>query len=237
MTAGMAKSMALRTCAAMTASLLLAACQPGMKPVAPAGDAGYAAIAVDPASGAPARYELAAGDQIAVRVYQEPELSVEELTVDNAGMISLPLIGDIPAAGRSPSALARSIEEAYGARYVRDPRVSVQIRRGRVQTVAVEGEVEQPGVYPYEPGQTLLTAMALARSPTEVAKLDEVMIFRQVGGERLAGRFDLAAIRGGRLPDVVLQPGDTIVVGYNSLRGGFLDAVRAVPSFGIFRPY
>lgn len=233
----MTRGAAPRAIAALLGALLCAACQPQMHPVVPAGEAGYSAVAVDPATVAPQAYRLTAGDKIAVRVYDEPELSSEQLVIDNAGAISLPLIGDVQAAGLSSAELARAVEAAYGARYVRDPRVSVQILQGRIQTIAVEGEVEQPGVYPFEPGQTLLTAMALARSPTETASLDEVIVFRTVNGERQAGRFDLLAIRAGRMPDVSLLAGDTIVVGYNSLRGGFLDVVRALPAIGVFRPW
>lgn len=225
-----------RAACALTLAALVAACQPPLDPVVPAGEAGYAAVAVPEGAGLPTRYELGAGDVISVRVYEEEDLSLEEIAVDNAGVISLPLIGDVRAAGSTASELASAIEAAYASRYLRDPRVSVAIKQARVRTIAVEGEVEQPGVFPYSEGQTLLTALALARSPTETAELDEIMIFRTVGGERAAGRFDLQAIRGGRMPDVALLPGDVIVVGYSSLRGAYLDALRALPVLGIFRP-
>lgn len=216
---------------------LLAACRQPLDPVVPAGQAGYDAVAVDPANVLPERYALSPGDKIAVRVYEEPELAVEEIVLDNAGVVSLPLIGDVRAAGQTATELARSIEAAYAAEYLRDPRVSVLVLQGRVQTIAVEGEVEQPGVFPYVEGQTLLSALALARSPTDTAKLDEVMIFRSVGGQRTAGRFDVQHIRGGRMPDVALVPGDVVVVGYSSARGAYHDIIRAIPVFGVFRPY
>ena len=218
-------------------TLALAACQKGIDPIVPAGDAGYAAIAVDQGEQMPARYSLAPGDVISVRVFDEADLSVEEIALDNAGIVSLPLIGDVRAAGLTATELAHAIEAAYAADYLRDPRVSVLVKKAQTRTIAVEGEVELPGVYPYAEGQTLLTALALARSPTEKAKLDEIMIFRTVAGERMAGRFDAQAIRGGRMPDVALLPGDTVVVGFSSSRGAFLDAVRALPVIGIFRPW
>ncbi len=222
---------------AAAAALALGGCESGADPIVPSGDAGYAAIAVDRSAAAPQRYALAPGDIVSVRVYDEAELSVDEIALDNAGVVSLPLIGDVRAAGRTATELAQTIEAAYAADYVRDPRVSVLVKKTQVRTIAVEGEVELPGVYPYTDGQTLLTALALARSPTEKAKLDEVMIFRTVGDERMAGRFDAQAIRGGRMPDVALLPGDTVVVGFSSARGIFLDAVRALPVIGIFRPW
>ena len=218
------------------ALLAFAGCQKGIDPVVPAGSAGYDAIRTD-AGALSARYELAPGDVVSVRVYEEEDLTVEDIALDNAGVISLPLIGDVRAAGQTASELARSIESAYAAEYLRDPRVSVLVKQARVQTIAVEGEVTQPGVFPYQEGQTLLTALALARSPTEKARLDQVIIFRTAGGERQAGRFDLRQIRGGAMPDVALLPGDTVVVGYSATRGAFLDAVRAIPILGVFRPY
>ena len=216
---------------------LLGGCQQGIDPVVPQGEAGYAAIAAPDAAPATQRYTLQPGDILSIRVYDEPELSVDEIAVDNAGMVSLPLIGDVAASERTATELARIVESAYAADYVRDPRVTVLVKKAQARTIAVEGEVALPGVYPYAEGQTLLTALALARSPTEKAKLDEIMIFRTVDGQSMAGRFDARAIRGGRMPDVALLPGDTVVVGFSSRRGAFLDAIRALPVIGIFRPF
>ena len=222
---------------AALAAAMLAACQPALDPAMPAGEAGYAVLEEPETPTETAPYTLGAGDVIAVRVYQEPELSVEETAVDNGGVVSLPLIGDVAAAGQTATQLSQRIEAAYRADYLRDPRVSVIVKRARERTIAVEGEVEQPGVFPFVEGQTLLSALALARSPTETAKLDQVMVFRGSGAQKLAARFDLQAIRGGRAPDVPLRSGDVVVVGYSSLRGAYQDAVRAIPVLGIFRPY
>ncbi len=226
-----------RMWAASGAALLCISCQAPLDPAMPAGEAGYAVLAEaqTPAQSTP--YTLASGDVIAVRVYQEPELSVEEIALDNGGIVSLPLIGDVAAAGLTATQLSQAIEGAYGARYLRDPRVSVIVKQGRQRTIAVEGEVEQPGVFPFAEGQTLLSALALARSPTDTAQLDQVVVFRDAGERRLAARFDVQAIRAGRAADVALQPGDLVVVGYSRLRGTFQDVVRAIPVFGIFRPY
>ncbi|MBX7514694.1 polysaccharide export protein [Qipengyuania sp. GH38] len=220
----------------LAASLAAAACQTPLDPVVPEGQAGYDAVVIDPQTALPQRYTLAPGDVLSVAVFGEADLSVERIAVDNAGVVTLPLIGDVRAVGRSASELGAAIEAAYATNYLRDPRVSVAVLEARDRTIAVEGEVEQPGVFSYAEGQTLLSALALARSPTDTAKLDEVMIFRTVGGERTAGRFDLRAIRGGRMPDVALVPGDVVVVGYSSVRGAWQDVLRAVPVFGIFRP-
>lgn len=213
-----------------------AACQAPMNSDLPKGAAGYEAIAVDPAQTEITDYLLVPNDEIAVRVYGEPELTNESVIIDAAGKINLALIGDVAAEGKSAGQLATEIEQAYAAQYVRDPRVSVQLKRGHAATIAVEGEVEIPGVFPYEPGQTLLTALALARSPNDAASLSNTIIFRRVGDQKLAGRFDTLAIRAGRMPDPELMPGDIIVVGYSSSRGALLDFIRTIPVIGYFRP-
>ena len=86
-------------------------------------------------------------------------------------------------------------------------------------------------------GFTLLTALALAGSPTETAKLDEVLVFRTMGDERLGGRFNLTDIRAGRSADPVILSGDTIVVGYSAVRGAYLDFLKAAPIVGAFARY
>lgn len=230
------KRAAITRLSLVTGTILLAGCHRGIEPVMPAGQAGYDAVSIDPEQSFPSRYTLAPGDRIAVRVYGETELSVPEIVLDNTGVVSLPLIGDVRAIGSTATEFARQIEAAYAAEYLRDPLVTVIILESRPLTVAVEGEVEQPGIYPFKDGQTLLSALAEARSPTESAKLDEIIIFRTVGEQKLAGRFDLRDIRGGRSPDVNLIPGDVIVVGFSSRRAAFLDVVRVLPIVGFFRP-
>ncbi len=132
--------------------------------------------------------------------------------------------------------LATRIEQLYGARYLRDPQVSVTVREAREPFITVEGEVELPGNYPYAPGQSLLIALAQARSPTEVAALSDVLVFRHVEGQRLGGRFDVKAIRAGRMPDFALQPGDVVVVGHSARRAALRDILRVTPILGVLRP-
>ena len=228
--------MPLRPLLALLGLCLLSACYKPTNPVVPAGQEAYAIMADPGVASGPARYTLSPGDKLAIRVYGEEELSVKEIFVDNAGMVSMPLIGDVVARGQTASELARTIEAAYGAQFLRDPQVSVAMLSVPERTIAIEGEVKLPGVYPYKQGQTLLTALALARSPTDKAKLDEIIVFRTIEGRESAARFDLRDIRGGRSPDLALQPGDVIVVGYSSVRSAYLDAVRALPVVSLFAP-
>jgi len=182
-------------------------------------------------------YSLQAGDILSIRVFDEPELSQDEVAIDNAGNLSLPLLGDVRAAGLSATELAASIEQAYAGRFVRNPRVSVAIKKAPEQTVTVEGQVNLPGIYRYRQGDTLLTALAQARSPTDVARLDQVLVFRMVDGQRHGGQFDLQAIRAGRMPDLALSPGDVVVVGYSALRGAYKDVLQTAPLVAVLRPF
>jgi polysaccharide biosynthesis/export protein len=209
--------------------MVLAGCQPALNSELPSGPAAYDVIA-DPVDPLPQQYLLRPGDKLGVTIFQEADLSQEELQIDEAGMISLPLIGDIQAAGQSPGQLSRSIEAAYGRRFLRDPQANVILVEARARTVSVEGEVKTAGVYKIEPGQTLLSALALAGSPTDRAKLDEVLIFRTVNGERMGARFDVTEVRAGRMADPQVLPGDVVVVGFSRARSLYRDALQILPS-------
>lgn len=167
-------------------------------------------------------------------IYQEEDLSQEDIFVDDSGMLTLPLIGQVEAAGRTPADLASAIEQAYGSRFLREPQATVVLRAVRPRTFTVEGQVNKPGVFEFEPGYTLLSAMALSGSPANDAKLDEVLVFRSIDGRRAGARFDLVEIRAGRLDDPQILPGDKIVVGYSALRGVWRDILTASPLLAAF---
>jgi polysaccharide export outer membrane protein len=227
------KRVTLGWVAALICAIAVAGCQPSLKSTLPQGPAAYDSIggAAGPTA---TSYLLRPGDKVAVNIFQEEELSQPTVQVDEAGMISLPLIGELQAAGLSTPQLSRAIEDAYGARYLRNPEANVVLVEARPRTVSVEGQVTRPGVYGVEPGYTLLSAMALAGSPSDQAKLDEVLVFRTVDGQRLGGRFDLTEIRSGRMPDPQLVPGDVVVVGFSSLRGLYRDILQLAPLVGTF---
>jgi len=218
-----------RACAVLIGSLLICACQPELKSDLPAGLAAYDAIADVPAS-SPVGYALQPGDRIAVSMYQEDELNQRELLIDEAGKISLPLVGDVSAAGLTTGQLSRDIEAAYRRGFLRNPQANVLLLTARPRTVSVEGQVKDAGVYQIEPGYTLLSALALAGSTTDEAKLDEVLVFRTVNGQRMGGRFDLTEVRAGRMTDPQLIAGDVVVVGFSRSRGLYQDLLQVAPS-------
>lgn len=214
-------------------AVLCGGCAVSPASVVPAGQAAYDVIPVvaqDPLLA----QRLRAGDRLSIRVYGEPELSSELYRIDPGGYLQMPLVGELIAAGQSPAELRAEIARRLGARYVRNPQVTVAVAEAASSKFSVEGQVVQPGVYDAEASGTLLAALAQARSPTKIAKLDEVLVFRTVNGQRMGGRFDLAAIRSGRAADPQILAGDTIVVGRSALKGAFRDFLEAAPLIGTF---
>lgn len=214
----------------------LGGCQPQLRSGLPLGDASYAALGgVEVAR--PSTYLVRPGDRVAVTIFQEPDLSRPELLVDETGQIALPLIGAVAVSGRSLEDVSREIERAYGARYLRNPQATVSLLQSLPQLITVDGEVTQPGVFEYRPGYTLVSAVALARGTTQTAKFNEVLVFRTTNGQRLVGRFDITAVRAGRMPDPQLLPGDQIVVGFSRVRGAYRDILQTAPLIGVFSQF
>ena len=225
-----------RALAALLGLIVLSACQPTLNSDLPTAPAAYQVLEqASPPEAAP--YQIQAGDRLAVTIYEEDDLAQPDILVDEGGKINLPLIGEVQASGRTPAELARSIEHAYGTRFLRNPQASVALLAMQPRTITVEGQVKDPGVIDYRPGFTLLSAVAAAGSPAFDAKLDEVLVFRTIEGQRVGARFDLTEIRAGRQPDPSLRPGDTIVVGYSAVRGLWRDFLTTVPLVAIFTSF
>lgn len=215
----------------------LAACQPSHNASLPAGPDAYAMFPPAGAMVSTAPYTILAGDAISVQVFQEPELSVDKVSVDDSGNIQLPLIGELRAAGRTAVEISDAITMRLGERFLREPRVVVSVVQRTERYVTVEGEVREPGVYEIDRNYTLLSALARARSPTQTARIDQVVIFRLVDGQRMGALFDLDRIREGRDPDPQIVGGDTVVVGFSALRGGYRDFLQAAPILNLFTQF
>lgn len=172
-------------------------------------------------------------DRLQVTVFREPELSVEDVLVDESGRVLLPLVGPITAAGKSTEALATEITGKL-RQYIRAPQVSVSVKQAASRRVTVAGSVVQPGVYPMEGRTTLLQAVALAQGPSQVASLDQTLIFRTVNGERTAARFNLDKIARGKDADPEVLPGDTIAIGSSKFKTAWRDFILTMRSFNIF---
>lgn len=186
---------------------------------------------------APERGDLVAADRpaligpldtIQVDVFNVPDLS-REMQVDASGRISMPLVGTIDARGKTAGELARAIEASLRGRYVRNPEVTINIRNSVSQVVTIDGQVVEPGLYPVTNQMTLLRAIASAKGLSEYARQDDVVILRAVGGRKMAGLYNIGAIRRGAYDDPPIYANDVIVVGDSPQRRLFRDFISLAP--------
>jgi polysaccharide biosynthesis/export protein len=213
-------------------ALAVSGCAGGRPNPLPVGDAAYAAMS---GKGDILGDDIIrTGDHLSIRVMGEPELTSDAYIVDGKGAIQVPLAGEVVVAGRTSSEVRDELIQRLGARYIRSPQVSVGVSDRRRMTFAVEGDVREPGIFEAAPGTTLLSAIAQAKSTTDTAKLDEVMIFRAQAGQRLGARFNIGDIREGRAADPIILAGDTIVVGRSGLKNTWKQFLQAVPLFNLF---
>lgn len=163
-----------------------------------------------------APYVIGPGDQLSVFVYQSPQLSVPSLPVRPDGRISIPLVPEIMAAGKTPSQLG---DELAGQlkKYVRDPIVTVMVQ-GFVgpldQQVRVIGEATEPLAIPYRDGLTVLDVMIQTKGLTRYAAGNSAVIVRKTGTQQDQIRVRLSdLIKDGDIrQNVYMQPGDTLII-------------------------
>lgn len=195
---------------------------------APRGDAAYATIPAAPAVGVD--YHIAPDDVLRIQIYHEPDLSMEDAQVTAAGMVRMPLIGDVSIAGLSASEASDVIAGRLSERYLVSPQVTVYVKKAVSRRITVDGEVREPGLFPIEGRVTLSQAVVMAKGPTRLAGLGKVVVVRQIQGQRQAAMFDLAAIRKGQAPDPEILPGDSIIVGLSRAKAILGGALLAVPA-------
>lgn len=145
-------------------------------------------------------YRLDSGDKLRVVVYGQDKLNTS-YTIDQAGNLSMPLIGDVAARGMTTQELESAIEVSLSRGFLRDPDVSVEVEQYR--PFFIMGEVRNAGQYPYVSGLTAQTAVAIAGGFTPRAQQGNVDVTRQIKGEIMTGRVPLSD---------PLRPGDTIYV-------------------------
>jgi polysaccharide biosynthesis/export protein len=189
------------------AVLLLAGCATGQRGGPP--PVPHAGIALD-------SYLIGVDDMVAVKVWRNPDLDVT-VPVRPDGRISVPLIGDVQAGGRTPKAIAADIEEALGA-YVRDPKVAVILTELRsheyLSRVRVTGAVRNPVSLPYRQGMTVLDAVLAAGGPTEYAAKDRTALHRRSKESSQSYAIPLSSIleRGDLSSNHPVMPGDVITI-------------------------
>src|SRR5262245_13365375 len=159
---------------------------------------------------APGDYILERGDEIAIRIFNHPELE-DTVQIRPDGKISLLLVDDLTAAGLTSRQLSETLTERY-ARLYRDVQLSVIVRKFANNKVYVGGEVGQPGLLPITGRFTALTAILQAGGFKGTARTDSVVLLREQGGKPQAVKLDLKGVIEARAQDVVLQPFDVVYV-------------------------
>jgi polysaccharide biosynthesis/export protein len=176
-------------------------------------------------------YLIGPFDKLIIDVFGIEELSNRKVTVDSSGHISFPLAGVVTVAGSTPGEVERVLATRLAANYVRNPQVTVNLEETVSQVITVEGQVKKPGLFPVVGRMTLLRAVALAGGTDEFAKLNQVVVFRTVHGEKLAALYDLNAVRKGAYEDPEVYANDVVVVDESRARRIFKDVLQVIPLF------
>jgi len=157
-------------------------------------------------------YVIGPGDTLNISVWKEPDLS-GTIPVRPDGKVSLPLLGDVQAAGTTPTKLAVSITERL-RQYLTDPRVTVIVTAANSRRVYLIGEIVRPGAVPMLPNMTLLQALSTSGGFSQFARIKKMYVLRTDNGKQIKLPVNYKAAISGEAPDqnIVLKPGDTIVV-------------------------
>jgi polysaccharide export outer membrane protein len=157
-------------------------------------------------------FRLGPEDVIEVSVYGEKDLSIA-VPVRPDGKVSIPLIGEIPASGKTATELQKEIAQKY-ARFISEPAVTVVVKEVNSPKVSVLGEVKTPGMYKIKDRATVLDAIAMAGGLTEYAKRDKVTVIRlDTSGQQSLLKVNLKdQIKGRRADPFYVLPYDKIYV-------------------------
>lgn len=171
---------------------------------------GQDAVAAAKPAAEPAPYAIGAGDRLKLFVWKEADLT-QEIVVRVDGMITVPLIGDVRAAGLTTANLSAVVQEKL-ARFVNSPSVTVGVVAAQSAQFFIVGKVSRPGAYALDKPTSFLQALALSGGFTEFAKSDRVLVFRAGDAQPLVVNFK--KLEGGTDPgeNIQLRSGDTLVV-------------------------
>jgi polysaccharide biosynthesis/export protein len=167
---------------------------------------------------AAAEYKIGVNDVLKISVWRQPELTLESVIVRPDGRISVPLLDDVPVAGKTPEQLKLEISDRLGE-FVREPAVTVVVLESRSRVVYVQGEVVRKGIVPLTPGMRVSDALAIAGGLGPFADSGEIRVLRENGSGYAEFEFDYNDfIDGEELEqNILLEPGDRIVVQEKSL--------------------
>jgi polysaccharide export outer membrane protein len=173
--------------------------------------AGCAAKGANPPSPEPVPYVVGPPDQLQITILPEPVIE-RTVTVRPDGMISVELVGDVPAAGRTVQEIADDIETRIG-RFKRDANVTVSLAASLSTEITVLGEVSRPSTFPLSRETRIIEAIGLVGGTRLFAAKSRVRVVRPEGGTTQVYSVSLNAIENGDLSqNMLLRAGDIVIV-------------------------
>jgi polysaccharide export outer membrane protein len=203
----------------------------------PSGVAAYGVIPAPSTEQAVQDYHIGPLDKINITVFGEEDLSLDDVQVDAAGNILLPLVGKVQAGGKTANELSVEVANRLSEQYLKNPQVSVIVSSSVSQKVIVEGSVNEAGVFEIRGQTTLLEALAMAKGVSRVADLKQVVVFRDIKGQREGALFDVSAITKGEANDPAILGNDVVVVGVSHVKAAWRDFLTTAPLIAVFRPF
>jgi len=156
-------------------------------------------------------YKLGRGDIIEVLVWKEPELT-RQMAIRIDGKVSLPLIGDVTAAGKTCMEMGNDLTEKFG-KIIDGPTVSVMLIQSKSWKYYMIGQINQPGEFFMEAPLTILQALARSGGFSEWAKKSKITVIRRIDGEEKILSFDYdTLLQGDFSQNMQIMPDDTIIV-------------------------
>lgn len=230
----------IRVWAALVLAGVLAACASTGRIGVPQPSPGQALPIPDAARGAAFvdgdEYRIGAQDLIEISVLGVPDLS-RTVRVNADGRISLPLVGNVAAGGRTIPELETELAQRYQHDYLQRPQVTVFVKESSSQRITLEGAVKNPGIYPLSGRTSLLQAVAIAGGLDPLADLGGVVLFRRVDGQRMAAVYDMRELRRGRIEDPRVYGDDIVVVEQSGSKTALRRFIESIPALALFMAF
>lgn len=158
-------------------------------------------------------YIIGSGDVLRLDTWKEPDFSMEELLVRNDGKITCPLVGDVQAAGLTPTQLTKNLEQAL-TKYIATPVVTITVLSPQSQVFYILGEVRNTGGFSLNKELTVLQAFALAGGFTEWAAKGDIVVLRKENGKTKLYSVNYKKIAKGKElhKNIIIKANDTIIV-------------------------
>ena len=227
----------IKTLSALVALLLLAGCAGDESAVSSQFETqtGAASMAASAPVAVIQDYRISPLDKLSVNVFQLKELSATNVQVDASGRITLPLIGQMAAGGKTATELSLDISKRLAACCLQNPQVTVAVDDSVSRQITVTGAVKDPGVFTLKGPTHLVQALSMAKGfDMQTANTKKVAIFRVTNGQRTAAAFDVSAILNGKGEDPEVFAGDTIIVDSSGTKSAWHNVLQALPLATLF---